>query len=59
MVKITDVRDPYAEIFPTIQFAEFDLLDGNLHELEDLSGRRVFDMNRKGIYIVNGKKVLK
>ena len=36
-----------------------DLLDGNLHELEDLSGRLVFDMNRKGIYIVNGKKVLK
>lgn len=37
MVKITEVQDPYAEIFPTIQFAEFDLLDGNLHELEDLN----------------------
>lgn len=25
----------------------------------DLSGRRIHDMNAKGIYIVNGKKVIR
>lgn len=37
MLEITEVRDPYTEMFPTLQFSEFDLLDGTRNEFEGLN----------------------